>query len=811
MLRRVLALLIFLGLYTSGALGQAKRLLVIKVDGLPAGLVEHYLDQTSPATGKSRLPWIHHIFVEKGARIQNFYVRGISLSAPSWQMLETGHSLLIRGNAEYDRFTGHIYDYLNFFPFYVGYSRSKLVDMPAVEVLDQSGSPLLIDRFGWDQSYQSLELYQRGVRWKTLEGIVTGRFKSRSPRELFNEWQTGFELGRGVGEQVERDVTASLTNPNILYLDYFFGDFDHIAHLTNDPVSQYEVLQELDRLIGRLWAAAQNSPLGPDTLFVLVSDHGMNSDPQVYSQGFSLLRFFGSSEGGAHHVLTNRHPLTEYKLKGLDPFVSTVVTPSNDSLYLRDEAEQYPTAVLDLDGNERAAVYLRNSNLNRIQILLQQLNRTDLTPKYRQAAAKDLQSILDARRPRWSETARELREELAALRRLIDRRRAAVEGFPKKWSKADRESGEEQQARRMRRELDIWQEDDRSYSEYCFSLEKLVALQPGELKPGDARMRSLIPRRALGERNSIADLQHYVTGPSPRGLVLTPDGNLDIAESFQRIDYFARLASQRVRNNVQPQLGSKPVDFIAAQAPRNALADLPSADRPDEDGVWLYGDEQHQALILAKHDPGRGVLLRYLPVRALRQDEDGMVRFESADFSSGFPLHLIEDPAFSPPGGGSEWLSQWHTEDEWLRVTHRTEYSNAVIGLHAYFAAIEIGADGPLWRGAGPDTAVLRRFAERKRRLVQSDLLVLASNHWNFNVRGFNPGGNHGSFFRISTHSVWMMTGAGVPRGVTVETPCDSLSFVPTLLHLLGAPPGELQKFPGRPLDLNAHTAVGGE
>jgi hypothetical protein len=342
-------------------------------------------------------------------------------------------------------------------------------------------------------------------------------------------------------------------------------------------------------------------------------------------------------------------------------------------------------------------------------------------------------------------------------------------------------------------------------------LEKLAALRPDELKPGQVRIRSLIPRRALGERNSIADLQRYIAGPSPRGLVVAADGKLDVAASFQRIDYFARLASQRVRNNVQPEVGSKPVDFIAAAAPRSALADLPSADRPDEDGVWLYGDEQHQALILAKHDPVHGALLRYLPVRALRQDENGAMHFESEDFSPGFPLYLIEDPAFNPPGGRAEWLSQWHTEDEWLRMTHRTQYSNAVIGLHAYFAPVEIGSDGPLWRGAGPDTAVLRRFAERKRRLVQSDLLVVANNHWNFNVRGFNPGGNHGSFFRISTHSVWMMAGAGVPRGIAVGAPCDSLSFIPTLLHLLGASQGELQNFPGRAVDLNAGAAIGRE
>jgi hypothetical protein len=66
---------------------------------------------------------------------------------------------------------------------------------------------------------------------------------------------------------------------------------------------------------------------------------------------------------------------------------------------------------------------------------------------------------------------------------------------------------------------------------------------------------------------------------------------------------------------------------------------------------------------------------------------------------------------------------------------------------------------------------------------------VLASNHWNFNVRGFNPGGNHGSFFRMSTHSLLMFAGGtdtGTPRGMVIEEPYDSLSFAPTLLKVAG-------------------------
>ena len=52
----------------------------------------------------------------------------------------------------------------------------------------------------------------------------------------------------------------------------------------------------------------------------------------------------------------------------------------------------------------------------------------------------------------------------------------------------------------------------------------------------------------------------------------------------------------------------------------------------------------------------------------------------------------------------------------------------------------------------------------------------------------FNPGGNHGSFLRISTHSVWMMAGAGVPAKCRVEQPYDSLKFASTVLQLVGRP-----------------------
>ena len=112
---------------------RAKRLVLIKIDGLPPRLVDEFANEIDHETGKSRLPWVKHCFYENGARVNNFYVRGMSLSAPSWSMLDTGQHLQIKGNVEFDRLTLHAYDYLNFIPFYFENLAQLHVDMPGKE------------------------------------------------------------------------------------------------------------------------------------------------------------------------------------------------------------------------------------------------------------------------------------------------------------------------------------------------------------------------------------------------------------------------------------------------------------------------------------------------------------------------------------------------------------------------------------------------------------------------------------------------------------------------------------------------------
>ena len=129
-----------------------------------------------------------------------------------------------------------------------------------------------------------------------------------------------------------------------------------------------------------------------------------------------------------------------------------------------------------------------------------------------------------------------------------------------------------------------------------------------------------------------------------------------------------------------------------------------------------------------------------------------------------------------PNGDRTQWLGEWHEERAWLQAIHRSKYSSGLIGLAEQLLDAE---------PAQPN--------EPNR--LRTDMLVFAANHWNFNVRGFNPGGNHGSLLRTSTHSVLMFAGGketGLKPGLRIDTPSDSLSLVPTILTLMGKPEADL-------------------
>jgi hypothetical protein len=760
---------------------------LIKCDGLPQDLIERLVKERDPETGKSELPWLEHIFYQRGTRLNNFYVRGMSLSAPSWSLLETGQHLQIKGNVEFDRYTLHSYDYLNFIPLYIARINGSRIDMPGVEMMDSLGIPLFPDAFPHDQRYLTFSLFLRGARYSTLQGGLEGRFK-KSPKDLFDEWTMGFELRHALIDQLVRELLGKLADPKVRYLDLFMSDFDHIAHHNNDVQSQLAVLKQMDAVIGQIWTSIKKSPWADETALVLVSDHGFNTDEKVYSQGFNLVKLLASSEGGGHHVITKRRLMLDYAVKGVYPLVPLITTTSNETYYLKGQSSEYPTAMLDFDGNERASVHLRDSDLNELHILLLQLQRKDLSPAIRKAATQEFFSVIERRRADWAKAITDVNEELVALRKSIEQQKQLWEAQPKKFSKEDLEAGKDEAAKRIFVQLDRSQREERDYTSFVTLMQSLLSLSPASFDPSKTRVDQVIPRDSMGDRNSIHELQNYVVGIHPAGLTLNTDGSLDTKQSFVRINYFDLLHDITVRN-VQRQLSNRPVDMIATRLESKLVAEQLNESRLSEDAIWINGGDR-QALLVFRTNTNGELSIRYQPIRNLTQDLNGDVRFERIEWQAGLPLHIFEDQNFGVPvDKRREWLTGWHTELEWFQALHRTVYSNGLIGLHEELARHELEQLSTTVAGLTEDQRLLRRFMRRQRELTEADFLIVANNHWNFDVRGFNPGGNHGSFFRISTHSVLMMAGGkntGIGQGKTVDQPYDSLSFVPTLLALTG-------------------------
>jgi len=750
---RDLAVFFFISLLAHSA--TPRRLVILKVDGMGQDQLMAALEQRDPETGKSQLPWLHKIFAENGSIYDNFYTRGISLSAPSWSMLDTGRHSIIRGNAEFDRFTGQVYDYLNFFPLYIGYAEQRQADMPGVAVLDRAGIPLIIDRFSYREVFQSFQLFQRGVRWATLEDVLKRRFSSKSIFSMLEGATPSYDSL--LEKETQAELEEGLTKPQILYLDLYLGKVDHEGHATSDPAAMLKEFREVDELAGQLWTAIQKSSLAGETLFVMVSDHGMNNVPGIISQTYSLTDLLNSPAGGAHHVVTNREQLSDFKFKSLYPLLHRVVNPSDASFYLNGQADQYPTAWLDIDGNERAALHLRNSDLNKIHILLQQLSRDNISAELRKASARSLGNVIDSHRKEWATIAEQLDAELKELNAEIETRRPLIAKQPHKWTSEQMERGEHRAAWRLRQEFEDWKTESEGYGKYLATLKRLLVFEPSTKDVFKGKISDLIPEMSVGNANTREQLRHYVAGPSPGGLQLTPDGELDEERSFRFIDYPKLFSEQRALNRPQPQLSIKPIDFSAMR-----IAD----PQPGQCAYWLYGDETSQLEILSGAD-GR---------IAIKPLHDG--------WRSGLPLALFEDPELHIPAGSSkeQWLNQWHTEEEWLRAIHQTRYSNGVIGIIEELSPV--GDNVPGRAGMNP---VRLRYERRRRELVQADIHLFTSDHWNFNVRFPNPGGNHGSFLRISTHSVWMMAGAGVSAG-HVDEPVDSLQFARVLLNMLKNP-----------------------
>ena len=200
--------------------------------------------------------------------------------------------------------------------------------------------------------------------------------------------------------------------------------------------------------------------------------------------------------------------------------------------------------------------------------------------------------------------------------------------------------------------------------------------------------------------------------PGPHRFVLRGDGSLDMERSFVHIDYFALLHDISVRNNQQPGVSSRPVDFTANRIRAAFIAPgLGDEGRGIGDSVWLYGGPENQALILSRTDTAGRVSLRYLPIANLKILQDGTIKF---DRLAGVVLtvHTLKTQPSMSGGREDGMVSSWHTGRGWLRVLHKTAYSNGLIGLNEqftlFFSSREM--DGGCRPAVSNDERLVRQF-----------------------------------------------------------------------------------------------------
>jgi hypothetical protein len=838
------------GVIPARAQTQPTRVVVLKFDGLPPSLVDRYVNTIDSRTGRSIIPWIKKLFYEGGVRFANFYARGMSLSMPSWAMLDSGQHGVIKGNWEVDRHTGEPEDYLNMFDLHVEAMRERRAYPRSVEALDAARIPLLSDAFRFEERRSGIQLLRRGTMFEDFLDVglqpVRGKLKERVADLLSGtDWEVAYDTA------TREDMVRAIRDPKFRYVDYYNVYVDHLLHNDNDEQQLIRALRQADLAIGEAYEAIVASGAADRTVLAVVSDHGITYDESGrFSHGLNLIPYFTSREFGALNVLSRRGPLPEFTFQGsiFKPFPPMSVVTAAREPYFHDARPEQATCTIDNDGNERVQVHFRSPDLNRLQMLRHALTLRDVDENQREAIAHAALQILERNRESWRREAREIRDELSALaalrarydaeirelarinekhRELAKKRLSLPSGPPlapfessSALNTADRLKDQAQRERELRAAVWRYEQLAKGYERYRDSLELRASIRTSEAL-ATARDEALFGDRDLGANLSLADLRAYPVGM--RAVALDDTGRLDDARSFVTVDYLRAFGALRVANTVYDEFASRPIDFsvVRLSLPETLRAAVSAGllQAPDADEVTaallVYKSETDQLVLFEKARPGCEPSIALAPAAVTQQPgPTGAVTIARIGWREGLPFGLFEDPGLAP---GSEdraaWLSAFHPEREWLDAVHRTKLGLGVVGLSEVFSRDYVEAfEGAMARDRTPEERLARRFELRRRNAMETDLLLHASPHWYFSVKDFNAGGNHGGFSRQSMHAVLWMTGGSATRmqrgPLLVERAYDGLDFAPTILEAAGVTTsgrlpdslvtGGFRPFPGR-------------
>ena len=837
------------------------RLVLIKVDGLPPDLLAalsvpeqedywqrlHYAPDLRRAlrfyqeeTGRSIvLPNIRHYFFEDGVYVENVFSETLTLSPCSWALIDTGQPSVIKGHATFSRDTCHLRYHLDGVRDTLDAIRRGDSRTAALWNLDQIGMSLMSDGFDPDRVWSGPQIYRRtgnkalllesGKQWlHNNETGVPGIARSHLSRLVtgidyteFAQEMSGIMTARKI---LQKDL---LGQERYDYLSPILTLIDHQQHVDPHPANLIHWSVKLDREVGRIFEAVERSSRKSKTIVAMVSDHGSEIQPGRTAFSFPITRAFRRPLFGGHTVKTllaeNAWNAISVPVLGLD---YPRLYESPDSPYGESAGGEkgYPTCFIDNFGNGRAAVNLRNDDLNRLHLILLEIKRSKPdSERWHQLKSMFRQNLERTRR--W------LEPDLALFKDYHDGAQNLAFNL---LSKTDRDA------------LDVaWrlQEEIERDVPQIAALELLLRLQFGndDLEGGlefermarsDFEISSLVPKGFLGYPNQVHQLSRYTLGLDEDLKWVT--STVDKKGRRLPMNYYQILSNYEASN--APVNGDyNPYDLIVTRIPirhvAEALQDIAGirvSQRGLHNVVWVKSTAQQ------RHDKGGEALIvedanrriQYVPVAGLEQVHDLSFRFS---LSSGTdPLGLLARRGVKTPDHISrlDWVRQFHSREDWLAATYQTEYGTAVcMLLDITDNPTEAFIDSPEFQGylthfSSPGLkARYLRGLKRKYANQQPDFLVWADELWNFNSHSRTAGGSHSGLRPIVTRTAFLVWGGentDVASGVTVSQVGTTLDLVPTLFQALGMleegnrlvpQPGAIPErvflpFPGRVLDI---------
>jgi hypothetical protein len=783
----------FLSLPAATLAEDGPKLVLIKLDGVSWFVLEAAVNPSGPATDRLPypemfrdahrqfqsilgkrvlLPNFQTYFFQEAVRTRTMYSGTLALSTPSWSMIDTGQPTIVKANSSFNRFSGRLSFYLD----QVRESRNLLLGAgktTALWQLDLLGVPILIDAFPPERSWTAIQPFYRQRPHDQLSNLgrhlVTRGQPGRNPFSLLYRHLKGTVHDLDYPEKNDEAV-ARLAARKVLeelegrerydVINAAFFTIDHQIHLDADYRNILTWLIQVDSWVGEIMAAVHRSGRSRDTLAAIVSDHGLDFDPVNINYAFPINRWLRDPRFGAHNTLAtlvenSAHALST-PIRGFD---FNRLYESQHSPYGNKAPggeKGYATAFTANNGNPRFDAFLRNSDLNRLHMMLLDIRRLRRDPHRLEVIYPVFSEHLEAAR-NWLKADAARAE--AASKALLHKAHT-LEADPDPYSVDS--------ARRLKEEAE-------EYRRILVGLNRLLSI-PGErdewMKWARSRFKvsQLLPKGYMGPPNNLEQLRNYVSG-------WVQEENLRWIEgpaAFRTVDYPEVLAGFRAAS---PNAYGNPYPFafFSTRLPLDQV-NL-QTDQPLRQVIWLKFSRGRGEALMAESESGD---LMYQPIRPL------------APAGSGYAV--TPDPN-SDPLDYTGLAGRWLTPRQWGLETESKEYSVVPVILADLFRENhEFFLDSPHLEERLSSLAPQRReefLSALRFRFEQKtcDFRVWTNPGWNVNTNAHTPGGSHGAFNPLDVRTVFAVWGGSnfpLKRGSVVEGAYFTYDILPTLLNAMG-------------------------